>query len=148
MALGGRNGTAVLNIAEDTEGSSLLAVEPREVRNSPGSRFVDVEQTELRTLDSVLPQVTSDARPLYLKLDTQGSELEILRGAGRTLQRARLVESELSLVSLYRGGPLFDDVVSFLRDRGFALISVEGVDEERDTGHMLQVDAILHRVAR
>jgi hypothetical protein len=61
------------------------------------------------------------------------------------LQRARLVESELSLVPLYRGGPLFEDVLSFLGDRGFRLISLEGIDEERDTGHMLQVDAIFHR---
>lgn len=145
LALGDRDDTVVLNVADDSEGSSLLRVEPREVSNSPGSRFVGAERVRMMRLDSLWPRLSPDPQPLYLKLDAQGSELAILRGAGGVLRDAELVESELSLVPLYEDGPLYDEVIGFLDERGFSLISVEGIDEERDTGHMLQVDAIFMR---
>ena len=82
---------------------------------------------------------------MYLKLDTQGTELSILRAASSALLDAEFVEAELSLVKLYEGGALIDEVISFLDDRGFALVSLEGIDEEPETGQMLQVDAIFMR---
>ena len=96
-------------------------------------------------LDSIWSEACPRPQPFYLKLDTQGTELSILRGASRALLTAEFVEAELSLVKLYEGGALFDEVIAFLDDRGFAVISLEGIDEERDTGHMLQVDAIFMR---
>jgi FkbM family methyltransferase len=146
-ALGDHDGTVTLNVATDSEGSSLLQVEDREVRNSPGSGFVGTEHVGLSRLDTLWPELRLDASRVYLKLDTQGSELAILHGAERTLRIVEFVEAELSLVPLYRGGPLFDEVIDFLNERGFGLISLEGIDEERDTGHMLQVDAIFLRRA-
>jgi hypothetical protein len=41
----------------------------------------------------------------------------------------------------YRGGPLYRDVIDH-SGRGFQLISVEGITEEPETGHMLQVDGV------
>ena len=145
VALGDRDGRATLNVALDTEGSSLLEVEPREVRNSPGSRFVGSEAVRLARLDSMWPELRLRRQHLYLKLDTQGTELSILRGASSALLDAEFVEAELSLVKLYEGGALIDEVISFLDDRGFALVSLEGIDEEPETGQMLQVDAIFMR---
>jgi FkbM family methyltransferase len=145
VALGDRDGRTTLNVALDTEGSSLLQVEAREVRNSPGSRFVGSELVRLARLDSIWPELGLRQQPLYLKLDTQGSELSILRGASEVLLDAAFVEAELSLVTLYEGGARFDEVIAFLDDRGFDLISLEGIDEEPETGHMLQIDAIFMR---
>jgi hypothetical protein len=85
--------------------------------DSPGSRFVGTESVRLARLDSLWPDLNLDSLPVYLKLDTQGSELSILRGASRALLGAEFVEAELSLVRLYDGGPLFDEVIRFLADR-------------------------------
>ncbi|HEX6651995.1 MAG TPA: FkbM family methyltransferase [Thermoleophilaceae bacterium] len=149
MALGHRDGSARLNLAADSEGSSLLQVLDREVENSPGSAFVGTEDVRLTRLDSVLPELDVGSEPIYLKLDTQGSEMHILRSAERTLERSEFVEAELSLVPLYHRGALFREIIEFLDLHGFDLIGLEGVDEERDTGHMLQVDGIfLRRAAR
>jgi FkbM family methyltransferase len=56
-----------------------------------------------------------------LKLDTQGSEAEILAHAGQTLGRCLIIQSEVEFVSLYEGQPLFADVDRLLRERGFML---------------------------
>jgi hypothetical protein len=98
-----------------------------------------------REVDLVIDVGANEGQQLYLKLDTQGTELSILRGASRALLDAEFVEAELSPVRLYDGGALFDEVIGFLDDRGFALVSLEGIDEEPETGQMLQVDAIFMR---
>jgi FkbM family methyltransferase len=56
-----------------------------------------------------------------IKLDTQGSELDILKGAERALQHCKLIVIEVEFNALYEGQPLFCDVDRFLRDRGFVL---------------------------
>lgn len=57
----------------------------------------------------------------YMKLDTQGSELDILRGAGKLLNQISLIEVEVEFTEIYAGQPLFADVDAFMRANGFAL---------------------------
>jgi hypothetical protein len=77
-----------------------------------------------------------------LKVDTQGYELGVLRGAARALDDVVLVEAELSLLPTYEAGPMFEDVVAFLAEHHFSPIASEGVLDDLATGEMLQVDAI------
>jgi FkbM family methyltransferase len=57
----------------------------------------------------------------FLKLDTQGSELDILRGAEGLLASTRMLEIEVEFNPIYKGIPLFGDIDRFLRERGFVL---------------------------
>jgi len=54
-----------------------------------------------------------------LKLDTQGSEAEILAHAGKTLEQCLIIQSEVEFVPLYEDQPLFADVDRLLRGHGF-----------------------------
>ena len=56
-----------------------------------------------------------------LKLDTQGSEAEILHHATKTLERCLIIQCEVEFVPLYEEQPLFADVDRLLRGRGFML---------------------------
>jgi FkbM family methyltransferase len=145
VALGARAGRETLNVSRDLEASSILAMEERHVRHWPPSQYVGVESVELAKLDDFGTSLHADGQSLYLKLDVQGYELEVLRGGEGVLASAELVEAELSLVPLYRNGPLYGEVIDHLARRGFGLIAVEGITEEPETGHMLQVDAIFAR---
>jgi hypothetical protein len=75
-------------------------------------------------------------------MDTQGYELEILRGATGVLDEIAFVEAEISLLAVYGPAPSFAGVVGFLAERQFAPIAFEGVLDDEDTGEMLQADAI------
>jgi FkbM family methyltransferase len=57
----------------------------------------------------------------FIKLDTQGAELDVLRGGERALESVRGLEVEVEFNPIYIGQPLFGDVDRFLRDRGFVL---------------------------
>ena len=60
-------------------------------------------------------------RPDFLKLDTQGYELEVLKGAGETLLASQTVFLEASLIPVNVGCPLIANVVAFMTDHGFNL---------------------------
>jgi FkbM family methyltransferase len=56
-----------------------------------------------------------------MKLDTQGSELDVLKAATGILETVSLIDIEVEFNELYEGQPLFCDVDGFLRSRGFVL---------------------------
>lgn len=61
----------------------------------------------------------------FLKLDTQGSELDILRGGGDFLRKISIIKCEVEFVQLYEGQPLFDEVVGTLATYGFRFFAFE-----------------------
>src|SRR3546814_18230554 len=82
MALGAETGTATINVSENLASSSLLDVEARSVEALRETGYTGTEEIVVRTLDEV---VEPDwRRPLALKIDTQGFELEVLKGAQQT----------------------------------------------------------------
>jgi FkbM family methyltransferase len=145
LALGAQPGPARLNVSADLEASSMLPMEERHVRHWPPSAYVGVEDIAVERLDSIAPTLGLRDRRTYLKLDVQGYELEVLRGAETTLDCVCAIEAELSLVALYGGGPLLEEVVQYVDCRGFELVSIEGITEEPETGQMLQLDGIFVR---
>ena len=83
-------------------------------------RTVQTVETPLQTLDAVLATRGTPAVDL-IKLDTQGSELDILRGSLEALKHCALVDVEVEFNAIYEGQPLFCDVDRFMRDNGFVL---------------------------
>ena len=57
--------------------------------------------------------------PNYLKLDTQGSELDIIRGCGKYIRNIDMISMELNLYDYNEGSPSIDEVILTLRNSGF-----------------------------
>src|SRR5947207_651199 len=148
FALGDTTGTALLHVAGNSWSSSLLAMAPRHVESAPESAFVAEAQIDVRALDDVATELIGPRDRVWLKIDTQGYEIPVLRGAERTLDRVEVVETELSLVELYEGQVLLGEAISYLTARGFGIWSVEPVFRDPASGELLQVDAIFARRSR
>ena len=69
-----------------------------------------------------------------VKLDTQGSELEILEGAGTLLESISVIDTEVEFNPIYEGQPLFGDVDRFLREAGFVLWRLSNLVHYRRRG--------------
>ena len=83
------------------------------------------ERVELKKLDDVIEYL--DKFPLdrtLLKIDTQGSELEILKGSAYTLKRIPLVLVEVPLNSLYEKTFTINDIVNYMNSQGFKLSGI------------------------
>lgn len=81
------------------------------------------EETKLQLLDNLVKN-TRFQQVDFIKLDTQGYELEILKGGIKTLQSAQMVLMEVSLLGIYKGAPLVDEVISFMKNHNFILYDI------------------------
>ncbi len=77
----------------------------------------------MRRLDDILAE-KKIAGPLFLKLDVQGYELEVLKGAERAMQNAEVILLEVSFVRYNPSGPLFHEVVAFMSEHGFLVYEI------------------------
>ena len=99
-----------------------------------GVRLVGTTEIELDTLDNCLA-ARPELSPDFLKVDTEGADLEVLRGADGTLRRSIMgVRVETSLMELRCGAPMLWDFDAFLRERGFMLFHLSRVYFIRNNG--------------
>jgi hypothetical protein len=135
----------MINVAENYLSSSLLEMTEIHRAHARGSTTVATETISVARLDDVAREFFRGDERIFLKLDVQGYELAALRGAEEMLNQVRAIELELSLVELYRGQPLFPEVVEHLLDREYRCVGLDPVFVEHETGYVLQVDALFVR---
>jgi FkbM family methyltransferase len=121
----GGGGPATVHLTRWPGCTSLYRPDPRVINlfsmigADPGGNFevLRTAQVETRRMDDIPDCPAGD----YLKLDVQGAELDVLRGATRALAHAGIIELEAEFVPLYASQPLFGDIDCFLRGHGFVL---------------------------
>lgn len=127
FALGSEEGELELNVARDTALSSFLEAGPP-VTASEGAAIAleRRERVVVRRLDSVFAEcVAGLAEPsVFLKMDTQGWDHEVLRGAEASLPRIVGLQSEVSVLPLYEGMTSYLDAIRELHELGFDLTGV------------------------
>lgn len=143
-ALGRATGSATINVASNSDSSSLLPMADRHRAAAPTVDVVRTERIDVVRLDDIGPEVVGEAQRGFLKLDTQGFELEVLAGAAATLPRVAGLQLELSLVPLYEGGPLIDEVLGAVYDLGFRMVGVDPGFAD-PAGQVLQADGLFAR---
>jgi FkbM family methyltransferase len=96
-----------------------------------------VELLPMMRLDEFISQHNLPP-PDFIKLDVQGAELDILVGAGEFLSNVRYCVLETSLHEYNHGAPLIEDVIIFMKERGFCLIDI--VELHKINGYLAQAD--------
>lgn len=144
-ALGEADQSIQINIAGNSISGSLLPMLETHLLNSPKSKYVATEEVQITTLDKLSPKYLHRNDKLLLKMDVQGYELSILKGASETLSHSTLIESELSLVPLYDRQVLYREMIDYLATKGFQLVYIHNGFMDK-VGRVLQVDAIFANI--
>lgn len=132
IAAGAENGEVTFNVHDDISGSSLYP--QAEGREMDG----EARTVPMKRLDAILP--TKLEHPVFLKIDTQGAEIEALRGLGDRIKEIDLLILETTMMPMRHGIPQFSDIVRFCDDAGFAVYDVlEGHTRALD-GALAQID--------
>jgi FkbM family methyltransferase len=145
LALSDNDGTAEIHIAGNSTSSSLLDMGDRHLASAPESAYVGAERVQTARLDSLWEELAGDGARVFLKLDVQGFEMHVLRGAERALAQLRGVQAELALAHLYEGDSPWREIVDHLARHGFELAGVEPGFEDPESGRMLQFDGVFVR---
>ena len=142
IALGSSCCEARINVSSHPSSSSFLRMTRAHEMASPGSQYEGVETVRIERLDSYLVDNDLKTSPAWLKVDVQGYERHVLEGAGSILREFAGIELELSLVPVYEGAPLVEEMISYLRQQGFVPTSFEDVFVDPGTARVLQVNGM------
>jgi len=145
IAIGDQDGELAIHISAHSLSSSILEMLPLHEEAAPGSGIVGTELVPVKHLDQVAAPYFHDAQHVLLKIDTQGYEQHVLKGAKGILEEIVLIQTELSFAPLYAGQPLFDEMRQTLLSLGFRLYALFPGYVHEKTGETLQVDGLFVR---
>jgi FkbM family methyltransferase len=141
-ALGSEAGTANLHLSAQADSSSLLPISDLQQSTFPGTNEVGTLTVKIERLDDVREAWEGTTEAL-LKIDVQGFELEVLKGAKEALKHCRFVYAECSELPLYTGQALYHEVDAFLRTQGFA--KRLAANQQIRNGKLIQADYLFER---
>lgn len=144
-ALGNGDGSMQINVMISDQFSSFLEPDHDRVGDYAGLNVADhTETVAVRTLDSVLPDLRERhgfIRP-YLKIDTQGFDIEVLRGAADSLPTMKALQTEASVRRIYKGMPSYTETIRYLDERGFDITGLYPIS--RDTAlRLVEFDCVM-----
>ena len=131
-ALGAETGRADINIMA----SSLFSSFRQPARDNDAvftgmNKVVGTASVEVNRLDDMVPS-DIDLSRTFVKLDTQGFDLEVLKGGPKTLAAAAALQTEVSFRPLYDGVPTYQESLAAFESCGFSVADLFLVAEDGD----------------
>ena len=145
LALSNLNGESLMNVAGNSESSSLHAMLDSHRNAAPDSAYVGTEKVETAKLDLIRSRCMHATDVGWLKLDVQGHEEKVLEGARESMSQIAGIEIELSLLALYEGQVTICEMIQLLDDFGYHLAWLQGGWSDRMTLRLMQADGIFLR---
>jgi FkbM family methyltransferase len=107
------------------------------------------EPVEVRRMDDVMGEIADRVEPghIYMKLDTQGFDLDVIEGAQRFLPWVRALQTELAFIPIYRGMPTYQETLRALTDKGFEVSGFFPVNLD-DRLRVIEADCVLVNAPR
>jgi hypothetical protein len=144
-AIGNSQGSTVIHVAGNSVSSSVLEMTDTHRRAAPDSAYIGSESVALAKLDTAAAEFVRPQDVVFLKIDVQGFESQVLAGAADILPRVKGLMLELSLVPCYSGEVVFRPMLEFLDHQGFELWNLMPGTVESETDRLLQVDGVFFR---
>jgi FkbM family methyltransferase len=141
-AIGNSNKELKMHISNKDDSSSLLEISDVQLQYYPDTNEVDTQHVNVSKLENYL-KASDISSPSLLKIDVQGFELEVLKGAENLLDNFNYIYCECSYLSLYNNQPLANDIIIFLSRYNFVLIGT--YNNNIVNGECIQSDFLFKR---
>jgi FkbM family methyltransferase len=141
LGLGNENAKKNINVANRITASSIFplsAEHDSHLYNEKSLGQNRIESIEIVRLDDFLAKNTSVIG--IMKLDVQGYEMNVLKGAESTLKRTNIIVLEVNNHDIYSGSPKYFDIDIYLREHDFTLYDI--IPSFRDKGKLKEWDVI------
>lgn len=141
LAISDKSGIATFHVNKSVDTSSLLASQKLGASSDKSCETVTTVQVKTENIETICSELNI-AHIDILKMDVQGSELAILKGAKNTLGHGKIsiIYSEVYFKPQYVGQPLFYDIATFLKSYGYELQDL--YDPYYNASQILWADAL------
>ena len=138
-ALGSEELSAKINIASRVTSSSIFNLTPDQNSSifSSDLNYCRSENIVITKLDNILDKNTVVG---IMKLDVQGYEMEVLKGASSSIERIMIIVLEMNNHNYYPGAPKYYEVDEYLRNKNFSIIDI--FPSTKDLGRLKEWDSI------
>ena len=145
LALGKLKENRKFHVTQDKLSSSYFEINTNQLNNinqkhKDKFQIKEIVEVQCSTLDDEF----QNENVLLMKIDTQGSELDILTGGKQLLNSTNFILIEMSTHYLYNGGSFYFQTDSFLRENGFALVDIYVT--YRPNGKISEYDALYEKI--
>ncbi len=145
MAIGAEDGEIDIQVSAESDMSSVLPQNDLLRQISPSSEIQKTERVALRRLDSIAGDFISENDRLFLKIDVQGFEAEVLKGAAALLPKLTGIQLEMSLLPLYEGALDYRAMIEQLEPPGFKPHLILPGYFERKLARQVEIDGVFIR---
>ncbi len=145
-AIGEKSGDIKINVSKNSVSSSILKVLPSHLAGAPESEMTKTVDVKLLSFEDLRALHPSGNR-LYLKIDVQGYEKQVINGINKSWDSIMGLELEISVKPLYEGQDwLLGDVLGYMQSSNFNLMSLTPGFTNPQTGEVLQYNGIFMRL--
>jgi FkbM family methyltransferase len=150
FALGSEDSTALIHLYKSSDFNSFLQANSKRVEDRFAHNADDsgTETVTVKKLDSVFSDLDFDKTPprIYLKIDTQGYDKNVVQGAVGSLSHVVAMQSEIpGIRPLYFNQPDMIETLAYYRSLGFAPTGFFPLNLERDNTTVIEFDVVLAR---
>lgn len=149
-ALGAKEEVLEINVTDDASMSSFHAPNQYAAERFPDSSAVlHRERVRISTLDAFFRAHSAEwgAGAVFLKMDTQGHDLEVVKGGSASLARIAGLQSELSLLPIYADTPDYRVALEYFHQLGFTPSGLYPVSRDHGNLALIEIDCVMVRKA-
>ena len=146
VALGRSSESRLMNVPGHSDLASFLEPDEFVLTHFPDSAIQSREEVQVRRLDELFDECTAGiAEPrVYVKMDTQGWDLEVFAGAAERLDRIVALQSELSVKAINQGMPIYLEALTEYHRMGFELTGLFPISRD-ERSRIIEFDAVMVR---
>ena len=133
-----------INVSKDYDNSSVLGISKLHIENHQNSQYTHKEEVECETLDNLINHYSLNHKNLMLKIDVQGSEMDVLKSAINNISKFKVIQIELSLQTLYEGQILYKEILNFMNDHNYDIWNIFPGYKKKTVGQLFQFDAVFY----
>ncbi len=142
FALGSREENQEIFVNSNTAASSYLNIDNKD-KFFKSLKTIQKEQTRIDTFDNYFNKIKVNYIDL-VKIDVQGYEEKVLKGALKSLDKVQLIEIEIVFVNLYEKHSSFYQIESILNEYNFELYSLSSISLNKENDQIRNLDALYY----
>jgi FkbM family methyltransferase len=147
LAMGSTSGEAMINVGQGSNMSSFRVIHSEHAERHDFARIIGTQLVTMRTLDDVFEAYARGSHHVLLKMDVQGYEDEVLKGASASLNKIDAIQTEMSIVPTYSNQKEICASIADLNVAGFDLFDINNGFRESNY-RLLEVDGFFVRRGR